>query len=523
MENDDKILHGGLSLPSYWVHSRNDIAVVRRWGTVTRTSSPNKPRVEKAVEEKRETYLQQCNRNMDAIAPFLPNKAMADLSAFELLRAVYKSKYANGRVYAESTLKGRLSLIRDIYDFAEDRGDACNDLAYINDKQLKYYFKAIGLSPKERKKLFRQLAQENRSKARSLTPSQQAKLVRVILEHIEEDGRYLALAILLYTGMRPSECRGLCWYDWVSFQTHQDRHMLPICRQRDDKNGLVDRLKRPASYRKVGVHFELEKIIQQRLNFTLRHFSSFDDMASFPMCCHKNEFSQGCTRSQLSIFAAKILKDSLRVSEEVMTTCAQDMFAYEDDLMPTDAAGAEDLQVSTYLLRHDFWTWLQASTELSAEEKRYFFGHAILDDGTDQRPRYNDETRLWDMLVKLDHLIKYLPLHEPRLHSTLAPDDSLSIPNAGIHTLQLSPELLRTGGRVTIVVQANEYDDPITVKTLSPTKTVFQQIPLQLQATLLPHTREETYRRKSNTDYDNYHVRRHTKAVKTEEEDSEVL
>ena len=126
------------------------------------------------------------------------------------------------------------------------------------------------------------------------------------------------------------------------------------------------------------------------------------------------------------------------------------------------------------------------------------------------------------MLVKLDHTIKYLPLHESRLRGTIAPDACLSIPNMGRYTLQLSPELLRTGGRVTIVVQANEYDDPITVKTLSPTKTVFQQIPLQLQATLLPHTREETYRRKSNTDYDNYHVRRHTKAVK-EEEDSEVL
>ena len=92
----------------------------------------------------------------------------------------------------------------------------------------------------------------------------------------------------------------------------------------------------------------------------------------------------------------------------------------------------------------------------------------------------------------------------------------------GRYTLQLSPELLRTGGRVTIVVQANEYDDPITVKTLSPTKTIFQQASLKLQATLLPHTREEVYRKKSNTDYDNHHVRRHTKAAK-EEEDFEVL
>lgn len=64
-------------------------------------------------------------------------------------------------------------------------------------------------------------------------------------------------------------------------------------------------------------------------------------------------------------------------------TCTQDMFAYEDDLLPADGAEAEDLQVSTYLLRHDFWTWMQASTELSAEQKRYFFGHSIMDGGSD--------------------------------------------------------------------------------------------------------------------------------------------
>lgn len=516
MENETR-LHGGLSLPAYWALSCDDIAVERRWGTITRTSPSNTSKKEKTVEEKRATYIRQCNRNMDAIAPFLPDKPMADLSPFELLQAIQKSKYANGKEYAESTLKGRLSLLRDIYDFAEDRGDACNDLAYINDKQLRYYLKGVGLSSKERQKIFRQLAKENSSQARSLTSSQQAKLVRIILDHIKEDGRYLALAILLYTGMRPSECRGLCWYDWVPFLSHPERHMLPLSRQRDDKNYLIDRLKRPSSYRKIGVHFELEEIIRQRLEFMMEHFSSFDEIATFPMCCYKNEFARGCTRSQLSTFASKILKGSIRISEEVMMTCTQDMFAYEDSLLPADEAGAEDLRVSTYLLRHDFWTWMQASTELSAEQKRYLFGHIIMDGRVDQRPLYNDETLLWDMLVMLDHTIKYLPLHVSRLYRTLVPDSFFSVPNTGRYTLHLSPDLLRTGGRITIVAQANEYDDPITVKTLSPTKNIFQQTPLQLQATLLPHTREETYRKKTNTDYDNHQVRRHTRTVKEEE------
>lgn len=509
-------VHGGLSLPCYWELSRDDISIIRNWGTITRTSSRELEK-EKSVEEKRALYIRQCNRNMDAIAQYLPDKPMADLSVFELLQAVQKSKCANGKEYADSTLKGRLSLLRDIYDFAEDRGDACNDLGYISNKQLRYYLKGVGMSPKERKKLFRQLTKESGTKARSLTSAQQAKLVRIILEHIEEDGRYLALAILLYTGMRPGECRGLNWYDFVCFQSHPARHMLPIDKQRDDHNNLVDRLKRPSSYRKIGVHFELEEIIQRRLEFTLKHFSSFEEIAAYPMCCFENEFKRGCTRSQLSTFAVKIIKESIRVSEDVMMSCTLDMFAYEDDLLPSNEDNGEDLRVCTYLLRHDFWTWMQASTELSAEEKRYLFGHAILEDRTDRRPLYNNEDQLWDMLIKLDHTIKYFPLHEARFRGTLQPNSALAVPNKGHYTLRLSPELLRTGGRVTIVLQANEYDDPIMIKTLTPTKTIFLETPLQLHAMRLPHNREETYRKKCNTDYNNRKVRRHTKTLKEED------
>ena len=515
MKTDAK-LSGELSLPAYWKLSRDSIATVRKWGTITRTSSGG-PGKEKSTEEKRETYIRQCDRNMEILSKFLPDKPMVDLSAFELLQAVQLSKYSNGKEYAESTLKGRLSLLRDIYSFAEDRGDASNDLDYISDKQLQYYLKAVGMTPKERKKIFRDLVKDTRAKARSLLPSQQAKLVRIILDHIQEDGRYLALAILLYTGMRPSECRGLCWCDLVSFLSHPERHLLPVGRQRDKYGqALVDRLKRPASYRKIGVHFELEKIIQSRLDFTLKSFSSFDEISLFPMCSYKNEFSRGCTYAELNNFASDILKKSIRVSEEVMTNCTLDLLLSEEDLLPSDKDGAEDLRIVTYVLRHDFWTWMQASTELSADEKRYLFGHAIYNGKTDIRPLYNNEDILWDMLIKLDHTIKYYPLHAPLFQGEIGPVSTLSAPNKGHYTLTLSPELLRTGGRVTMVLQANEYDDPIIMKTLSSAKSIFQNAPLHLQATLLPHTREETYRKKSNLDYDNRQVRRLTKAVKEE-------
>ena len=512
-------LHGNLTLPRYWELNRTKIANVRNWGRSTRTSSSAKNT--NSVEERRARSIRQCNHTIEILSHFLPDKAMADLSAFELLGAVQASKCANGRVYAESTLKGRLSLLRDIYGFAEMRGDACNDIAYISNLQVTHYLKGIELPLEERQKHFRQLAAENRTKARSLSAAQQAKLVRIILEHIEDDGRYLALAILLYTGMRPSECRGLCWHDFVPFLSHPERHMLPLDRQRDDQNHLVDRLKRPSSYRKVGVHFELEQIIQKRLSFILANASSFEKIADFPMCCYQNAFSRGCTHSQLSSFATKVLKNSLRGTEDVMMSCIIDLFAYDSESLTSGIDNSEDLRISTYLLRHDFWTWMQASTELSGEEKRYLFGHAIYDGSVDRRPLYNNEDTLWEMLVKLDHVIKFYPLHEARLHGCLGPDSTLSAPNKGHYTLELSPDLLLTGGRVIIELQANEYNAPITLKALSPTKTAFRENPLELRAVLLPHIREETYRRKANTDYDNRMIRHFTKPL-TEDTDEEA-
>ena len=204
-------------------------------------------------------------------------------------------------------------------------------------------------------------------------------------------------------------------------------------------------------------------------------------MEEYPLCCFENQFERGCTSAQLSTFATKVLRESVRITEEVFSLCAMDMFDHGGDLHALNAEDQEDLKVSTYLLRHDFWTWMQATTELTAEEKRYFFGHTIFDGKTDLRPLYNNEDILWDLLLKLDHTIKFLPLHKTRISGFLRPGSELSAPNKGIYTLHLSTELLREGGHVFIVLQANEYDDPINLKCLTPTRNVFRQEELKLR------------------------------------------
>ena len=143
-----------------------------------------------------------------------------------------------------------------------------------------------------------------------------------------------------------------------------------------------------------------------------------------------------------------------------MSACTLDMFAFEDDLLPPKKGStedpSEDLQVCTYLLRHDFWTWMQASTELSPEDKRYFFGHSLVIKNKDLRKYYNQEDKLWELLLKLDHTIKYLPYHETKFKGILSPDNEFCIANTGYYVLQIPPEVLRSGAKITIALQTNE-------------------------------------------------------------------
>ena len=58
---------------------------------------------------------------------------------------------------------------------------------------------------------------------RYLTPGQERKLMKMIAEHITEDGRWVGLLILLWCGVRPSEVRGLRYEKLIPFSGHPER------------------------------------------------------------------------------------------------------------------------------------------------------------------------------------------------------------------------------------------------------------------------------------------------------------
>lgn len=144
----------------------------------------------------------------------ISGKTARNMTAFDCWDAVqsvlYKTKGKHaGEPYSTSTLLSRLTVIRDIYLFAETRAICCNPLwippwELIDEKGIDFC-----RSSDEIREALRKKVAAKKIKPRYLTLQQERRLLRKIVEHIGEDGRWLGLAIYLYVGVRPAEGRGI--------------------------------------------------------------------------------------------------------------------------------------------------------------------------------------------------------------------------------------------------------------------------------------------------------------------------
>ena len=117
------------------------------------------------------------------------------------------------------------------------------------------------------------------------------------------------------------------------------------------------------------------------------------------------------------------------IAEDVFTSDLklnrQDMYIYAlehiSERFSDSPEDGKDLQhLSLYVLRKNFWTWLQALTTLSDYEKRVVMGHDL--DGK-KREHFNDENLLWNLCCKMDTAVLCAAVHEDFL--TISLDASL--------------------------------------------------------------------------------------------------
>lgn len=137
-------------------------------------------------------------------------------------------------------------------------------------------------------------------------------------------------------------------------------------------------------------------------------------------------------------------------------------------IMLSSGISEQDQQLTLYVLRRNFWTWLESSTRLTDFEKRFIMGHEMDLNGRSLRAEYNDENRLWTILQKMDRCVLGKELHQQSLYAAPVKDQPIFITDRGLVRINITKEMLMNGGTLSINVTTTEPGDAITIKSLSP-------------------------------------------------------
>ena len=156
---------------------------------------------------------------------------------------------------------------------------------------------------------------------------------------------------MLYAGLRPAECRALCWRDITPFLDDSSRHLINVHRTRDGKAMLQNRAKTRNAYRRIPVHIELEELLQMRSSYVQDRYNG--DIGALPVCCMENQFGIPCKDYQVANKAEELFT-RLNASD-LLCGCQIDAVLEQlDDGMLHE----EGQHLTLYALRRNFWTWM---------------------------------------------------------------------------------------------------------------------------------------------------------------------
>lgn len=483
-----------LTLAEYWEMYRFVIADERGWDCKSTECPSFGSGCSKfcADTQQREHIcgtLRTYSRYVCLLQESLGKKSICEISLGDIRCALESVQNETG--WADETMRTVQSCLSVIFRFAEVRGDACNVLKYtsyregqnknINTDDL-LALTCSRLPADVIQARIQDIREKHIHQTRSLSIWQMEKLSQILRDGITKDGRYCALAIMLYTGARPAEVRALRWGDLVPFLDHPDHLLMRLHRTLDPKGKPKSTMKTTNAYRSIPLHFELAQLLDIRYQFILAHLGK-ETMSLFtrplnkkiaecPVCCFGSTFDRYCKDYEVALLAEYVFSQQLRLPK-------RDMYVYMlENLIEQGAAGKggpswvaeQDQQLTLYVLRRNFWTWMESSTRLTDFEKRFIMGHEMDLNGRSQRTVYNDENRLWVICQKIDRCVLNKSLHQQKLCIVPATNVPTFIKNKGLVRIKITKEMLMTGGTLSINVTTTEAGDSIILKSLSPVK-----------------------------------------------------
>jgi len=436
-----------------------------------------------------EFYLAKYKPTLDIIQKYGGDTSISDWDPLVLEEMLLKAQRAgygppgNTTPYADSTVEGWRLFLKKVYGYAAYTGHSPDKMAYL--EELKRCSGGLNLATdkplKERRKEFASRYKSKRNARRSLTIPQLQIVIELAVSMLSVQGLALAILILIYTGMRPSEVLGLKVGDYLQYIQH-DGFYLSVVRQVYPDGSIKNRLKRRASYRKVPVHFELQRWIEARIAQIREHLPEDEELEQCPLCCWGNNFSQHCKPYRLSALAKDLLSRA-HVESMVYENVLLDLYLTEPTLRNPEA---EEFNFHTYLLRHTFWTMIQSSCELDADEKRIIFGHAVWHDRKEINPRFNYEECLWHIHQMLQHIVFHPKFHQSFMEAHLEVGCPVVRKKAGELTLMFPAEALKKGGNLTVLITSQKKDNPISVESLPEVAALYPTSPPVLSITPLP-------------------------------------
>ena len=195
-------------------------------------------------------------------------------------------------------------------------------------------------------------------------------------------------------------------------------------------------MKTANAYRKIPVHIELESLLKRRLEFVKAACSGTDDYLEWPVCCFGNDLKTPCRDYQLAALADEVL--------EKLCLTAEDLAAYMADMLwdsTFDEEKDSTTHLSLYVLRRNFWTWMQSLTQLTEMEKKCVMGHRMIMNEKNLRPEYNNQEVLWKICKKMDKCTVSLRMHNPLITHKVTKGDAGSYENCGVLSIEVPPEL----------------------------------------------------------------------------------
>ena len=245
--------------------------------------------------------IEQYRRYIRMIDHVLGSPPFEEIDEPTVQEAVQKVRMSSKRKsgFSDQTLEMMVGIFRDLCRFAE----RCSDGLYFDvcaNQKWRVPQAAEKKPLAQRTKV--DIARERKAQIqratklpRSLTILQEQYLVRQLTRHYARRGSYMALALMLYLGLRPSECLGLTFGDIRPLYGHEDQiRCIYVYKQRKQDEAVDYRLNTHNAYRILPIPSELDALLRQREKGMRTRLDG--DISEYPIVCKDTKWSTPCKR-----------------------------------------------------------------------------------------------------------------------------------------------------------------------------------------------------------------------------------